>query len=356
MNGIIGDIMSSHRYPAHLWSGGCVNRLQGSIMRILYLPIIEPGAHHDVAEENKLGLYEALTLAGHEVISVDYLAEPPDKLENTLQWVIDNFHPHLMLTQLHGHEPLTVGMMQRLKARSPQMVVINWSGDSWRHGLVGEKYLPLVREFDLQLCAAPDILPEYEALGILARFWQIAYEAPVGELPDMPRYDVVFLGNVISEPRRKMLDMLRSIDDLSVGIYGDWEHADGQNVYNFGAGEVLYRQAKVAIADNVYPEQQNYVSNRPIQILMAGGATLLHQHVPKMDVLLGIEAGEHYIEWKDLDDLRFKLHYWCDQYSSGIQQGIVARGQAYARAHHTYRQRVAQLFDEFWPVVAGVKA
>lgn len=324
-------------------------------MRVLYLPIMEPGANHDTAIVNKRGLFDALIAYGCEVYQFDYLAHI-DGLEDTLQAICADFQPALLLTQLHGHEPLTVGMMQRLRDAYPAMRVVNWSGDSWRHSLVGEKYLPLVRLFDLQLCAAPDILPEYEALGIPAAFWQIAHERSVGELPAMPRYDVAFLGNVISEPRRQMLEMLRTMDGLSIGIYGDWEHADGRNVYNFGEGEALYQQAKVTIADNTYPEARNYTSNRPIQILMAGGATLLHQHVPKMDTLLGIKAGTHYIEWDDLDDLRFKLRYWVEQYGTKHQQRMVAEGQEYAQAHHTYTQRVAQLMGEYLPMIEGVRA
>lgn len=324
-------------------------------MKVLYLPILEPGANHAVAVENKRGLHDALIDYGCTVWALDYL-DAGELLEDALQSIAREFQPDLLLSQLHGHEPLTVGMLQRLKAQHPAMRVVNWSGDSWRHSLVGEAYLPLVREFDLQLVAAPDILPDYRALGIRAAFWQIAYEAPVGKLPDMPRHDVVFLGNVISEPRRKMLDMLRSLDGLSIGIYGDWEHADGQNVYNFGAGEALYRNARVAIADNVYPDQQNYTSNRPIQALMAGGAILLHQHVPKMGELLGIESGRHYIEWRDLDDLRFKLFYWVRQYGGGPYERIVRAGQAYARTHHLYAHRVNQLFDELLPMIERVGA
>jgi hypothetical protein len=121
-------------------------------------------------------------------------------------------------------------------------------------------------------------------------------------------------------------------------------------VYNFGAGEALYKLAKVAIADNVYPDQQNYTSNRPIQVLMAGGATLLHQHVPKMDILLGIQSGNHYIEWDDLDDLRFKVRYWVEQYGTSPQKRMVRDGQAYAQAHHTWDCRVRQLFTEYLPM------
>ena len=322
-------------------------------MNILYLPIFEPGGVHETAIRNKRGLFDALVAWGCEVHECDYLAHVSD-LEEQVSYTIHKFQPDLMLTQLHGHEPVTVGMMQRWRALRPSMRVVNWSGDSWRHGLTGEKYLPLVRQFDLQLIAAPDILPEYAELGIKAAFWQIAYEKPVGDLPDMPWYDVVFLGNAFTDERKQMMTMLRELDDISVGIYGDWEHADGYNCYDFGAGEALYQHAKVAIADNVYPDQQNYTSNRPIQILMAGGATLLHQHVPKMNDLLGIKPAVHYIVWHDLDDLRFKVQYWVEQYDTGIQQALVGRGQAYARAHHTYTERVRQLFEELLPMVEGV--
>jgi hypothetical protein len=323
-------------------------------MKILYLPIFEPGDNHDTAVRNKRGLHDALIAAGHAVYEFDYLAQTQG-LEDHLRTICGQFQPDLLLTQLHGHEPLTVGMMQRLRRDYPTMRVVNWSGDSWLHSLVGEQYLPLVREFDLQLCAAPDILPFYETLGIPAAFWQIAYEFPVGDLPTMPVYDVVFLGNIISEPRLQMLERLRALDGIRVGIYGDWLRANGRNVYNFGAGEALYKLAKVAIADNTYPEARNYTSNRPIQILMAGGATLLHQHVPKMDVLLGIQAGIHYIEWSDLDDLCFKIGYWIGQYGQAPQQRLVRDGQAFARARHTYTTRVTQLFDEFLPMIEGVK-
>lgn len=323
--------------------------------KILYLPIFEPGGVHDIAVLNKRGLYNALVKRGCEVVEYDYLAS--DNLEQ-VDWLIQDIQPDLLLTQLHGHEPVTVEIMQRWRALWPAMRVVNWSGDSWRHGLVGEKYLPLVRQFDLQLVAAPDVLPEYEALGIRAAFWQIAYEAPVGELPEMPWYDIVFLGNAFTDQRKEMMQRLKALEtkDLKIGIYGDWEHADGYNCYDFGQGEALYKYAKVAIADNTYIDQQNYVSNRPIQILMAGGAVLLHQYVAKMPDLLGIKPGVHYIVWHDLDDLMFKAKYWVQQYGGPIQGAMVKRGQEYAQACHTYDSRVEQLFDELLPMIEGVEA
>lgn len=324
-----------------------------NVNKILYLPIFEPGGIHEIAVRNKRGLFDALINRGCQVFEFDYLA-CTEGLATRGREIIEGFQPDLLLTQLHGHEPVTVDMMQHWRQIRPEMHVVNWSGDSWRHSLVGEKYLPLVRQFDLQLTAAPDIIDEYAALGIRAAYWQIAYERPVGELPEMPWYDVVFLGNTITGERRAMMERLKALDGVKVGIYGDWEQADGYNCYDFGQGEALYKHAKVAIADNVYPDQQNYVSNRPIQILMAGGATLLHQRVPKMPDLLGIKPGVHYIVWHDLDDLMFKMQYWLQQYDTGIQQAMVTRGRKYAQAHHTYACRVAQLFDELLPMIAGV--
>jgi hypothetical protein len=129
---------------------------------------------------------------------------------------------------------------------------------------------------------------------------------------------------VVGSSRDKSEDMARVLAELEVG-----------------AGEALYQRAKVAIADNVYPEQQNYTSNRPIQVLMAGGAVLLHQHVPKMDVLLGIQPGVHYLEWHTLDDLRTLI---TDALASDTRD-MVQAGRAYAETHHTYDARVRQLME-----------
>lgn len=323
-------------------------------MRTLYAPIIEPGENHNVALVNKRGYRDALARYG-DVEQIDYLAIPIDKLHKTFMERLSAFKPDLLFTQLHGADRLTPDDFRIFRGEFPKLIFVNWSGDSWNHSLVSPVMLDLCRQFDLQMVAAPDVLPIYAQHGIRAKFQQIAYESPVGLLPDMPAYDVVMLGNVISEKRRKLFEFLRTLKDVKVGIYGDWEHADGRCTYNFGMGEALYKNAKVAIADAAYVDQKNYVSNRPIQVLMAGGAILLHEHVSRMDVLLGIEDGENYLAWDDFYDLERSIKIVLNDHDPAyFMPGIVSRGQTFARVYHTYDVRATQLFDEFLPELVKV--
>jgi predicted O-methyltransferase YrrM len=315
---------------------------------ILYLPIIEPGAFHGTAFMNKRGLYDALSERA-DVHQIDYLAIPQEHIEMAISSAIDTFRPTMLLTQLHGADRITPDMLAKFHERVP--LVVNWSGDSWNHSLISPDMLALCKHVDLQLVAAPGVLPIYTENGIKAAFWQIAYECPFDGTPLMPTYDVVFLGSVISDKRRALLEFLRTLDGISVGIYGDWDKSDGYNTYDFGAGEALYRNAKIAIADCAYPDQQNYVSNRPIQILMAGGAALLHQHVPLMAELLGIEAGVHYAEWTDFADLERLIRMYLKKGNEPRRRKLVKAGYDYAAAHHTYTNRVNQLFNDLLPEV-----
>jgi len=327
-------------------------------VRILYLPIIEPGANHDVALVNKRGLLDALVNAGHMVTQYDYLADDGRKFFEAAQ-VCD---PELLITQFHGANVVTPDELAQFRVQYPACRVVNWSGDSWLHSLTGEPMVALLRHVDLQLVAAPRVLPVYAELGILARFWQIAYEKPVGELPDVPEYDIVYLANAINDKRRELMKFLKSLP-YRVGIYGDWEHADGACTYNFGYGEALYKKAKIAIADMSYVEQKAYISNRPIQIAMAGGAVLLHEYVEDMELLSGgMVAGEHFVEWRDLDELKQKIdtfvnpimHIALAGHKTATQLYTIA-AQQHAREHNTYDARVKQLFEEYLPEI-GITA
>lgn len=304
---------------------------------------------------NKRGLLDALSRRG-EVRQLDYLAIPVDELFVAVVAAVDEFQPTVLLTQLHGSDRLTAENLRDIRTLYPSLIICNWSGDSWLHGLTAPNILEMCRQFDLQLIAAPDVLPIYEREDIRAAYWQIAYEAPVGDLPDVPSHDVVFLANVISDPRRKLLEFLRELKGVNVGIYGDWEQADGRNVYDFGAGEALYKKCKIAIADMAYPEQVNYVSNRPIQALIAGGGVLMHQYVPKMEEMMGLRHMVHYMQWRDFEELERLIRTYIQPKFDPLRVKIVDAGRDYARAHHTYDQRVTQLFDEYLPMLEGVKA
>lgn len=317
-------------------------------MRTLLAQIYEQGQFHDNAVAQKRGLREALQARGG-CIDFDYLANDRNTLYQGFVNRIAVHQPDLVFTQFHSAEHLRPHQIRELKNAYPAVTWVNWSGDSWLHSLTAEPVLELAREYDLWLVAAPDVLPVYEQAGIRAAFWQIGTELSDPPLPEMPHYDVVFLGNVISDKRRALLELLRSLEGVSVGIYGDWEQSDGHNTYDFAAGEALYRNARCAVADAAYVDQRNYISNRPFQCLSAGGALLLHQRVERMDVLSGLVAGIHYIQWNDLAELPAQIKFWLDDEMAYVRRDIALEGQRFVLENHTYEARVRQLIDELLP-------
>lgn len=321
-------------------------------MQTLLAQIYEAGQFHDAAVQQKRGLRDAFLKRG-DLMDYDYLADAPaDRYRNLIDR-ITAFQPDLVFTQFHGADAIDGEQMRVIRTIFPDVTFVNWSGDSWSWSLTAEPMLELAKQYDIWLVCAPDTLPTYAEHGINARFWQIAYEYPLTPLPDMPEYDVVFMGNVISEPRRKLLEWLRDQTDYRVGIYGDWEHADGHNTYHFDEGEALYKGAKIAIADCAYPDQRNYISNRPFHVGAAGGAVLFHQHVERMDVLSGMVAGEHYVEWHNVTDLDRLIRFWLDDERAGDRQRIAKAAREFVLRWHTWEQRVEQLVE--W-VGEGVRA
>jgi hypothetical protein len=312
-------------------------------MRTLLAQIYEAGQFHDNAVTQKTGLRRALEAVG-PLHDFDYLANDRATLFQGFVNRIDTFHPDLVLTQFHGADPDILAGVRMLRERYPGVVFCNWSGDSWSWSLTSNSILELAALYDLWLVAAPDVLPIYAERGIRAAYWQIGMEIPDPPLPDMPTYDVVFMGNIISEQRRALRTFLRTLP-CSVGIYGDGDDVDGHNTYDFAAGASLYRNAKLAIADAAYVDQRNYVSNRPLQIMGAGGALLLHQHVPKMKDLLGIDGGVHYIEWETFDHLRRLIDRYLKPDFDPLRRAIAAQAQEYVYEHHTYTRRVEQLLE-----------
>lgn len=314
-------------------------------MKILYLPIFEPGAFHDTAVTNKRGLYTALVKAGHQVTEFDYLAHVGSGLESDLVHLVDIQKPDVLLTQLHGAEPITPAMLRWLRSHRA-MKVINWSGDSHRHSLLGEGMIALSRQFDWLLVPTLDVLPELADNGIKAAYWNIAYEPPVRPLPNVPEYDIVFLGNVFNDQRRALVTMLRDLP-YRVGIYGDWEHADGHNTYDFAMQQALYKKARIAIADNYRPDDLNYVSDRPMNIMAAGGAICLHQRVDTMEALTGWRDGVHYVEWTDLNNLKEAIGYLMQNWQSSGLRRMVATAQEHVLTHHTFDARVKELTEKW---------
>ncbi|MGB1285110.1 MAG: glycosyltransferase [Aggregatilineales bacterium] len=332
------------RFPhgAQLREGQAVSNLQREQLRILYLPIFETRSfpHH---RANKRGLMDALAQVGH-VLEVDYLHEPVDLCSLTR-----DFQPHILFTQCQGERI----DLAPLKAEQPNMLIINWNGDVHESALTSVEMLDWLQGVDLQLCVNESVLPVYDKHHIPARYWQVAYEPVPDNLPDMPAFDVVFMGNAYSEDRKQLERVLRSID-VSTGIYGSgWQTTQDSTMYDFARTAALSRNAKIVIGDNQYTDREGFVSNRLFEVLAHGGF-LLHQTIPGLERLTGLKDGVHYAAWSDFDDLREKIAYWLDAAQDKRRAQIARNGKRAVRKHHSFEVRVKQLFHEILPGVVSV--
>lgn len=310
-------------------------------LRILYLPIYEP---HTLQHVSKRGLRQALQKVGL-VWEVDYLNSPID-----VSQVVKAWQPDLVISQFHDGRNVTADKLAYWRKLSPRSIWVNWSGDA--RGLDAPEYLELLRHVDLQLVVNINTVHKYHHQGIEWAFWQVGYELPQDELPVVPKYDVVFLGNNTSQHRVEMVECLRAIPDISFGLYGaGWPDADGQCLYDFATACALHRNARIVIGDT-FPGTFAFVSNRMVQVL-GDGAFLLHEHVEMLDRFMGVEVGMHYVEWTDFDDLKTQIAYWLERGRAPQRARIAKAGHALIQERYTFGALVRQLFEELLPKIKG---
>lgn len=313
-------------------------------LRILYLPIYEHGSGaesygHQVVQ--KRGLCDALSERGW-VYELDYVGVRPDRLAQTLTDVMRVWRPHLLISQFHG-AVFSPGEMALIRYQFPKLVWVNWNGDVWQERLTSPDVLAFLKFIDLQCVVNAAVLPTYDAQGINARYWQVAYEdvKPQTERvrPDVP--DVVFLGNAYDAGRLALYETLSALE--SVGFWGaGFPQSRGQTLYDFEMGRYIYSRAKIAISDNLHAAS-GFVSNRFFEIVASGGAVCFQQHVPEFELWTGYQSGQHYIEWTDHHDLLEKIRYYLERPAE--LKRIAKRAQSFTRKHHSFRARVNQLFE-----------
>lgn len=307
-------------------------------MRILYLPIYEPGGNHQTAVTNKRGLLWALQKHG-EVREVDYLDIPIDHLYGELTAHLNQLQPDILFTQLHGADRLTEERAASIRRDYPGMIWVNLSGDVWHPS---DEFKRVLAHTHVQLINNASWIPEYQAVGVNAVFWPLGYEPPVRAYPDVPAHDVVYLGNNYSDKRKQLYDILRSLP-YNVGIYGNgWERADGVNYYDTTAGDALYQRAKLTVSDQQWPEALGYLGNRPQQAMFAG-CFVLHQFTDQLTELTGLVDGEHLVMFNQLDELSTLIAEWLAKDEE--RQRIAAAGQAYTTVNLSWDARVAQLMQ-----------
>ena len=314
-------------------------------LRIIYLPIYED---RPIQRAQKKGLRQAL--AKHYLVwEIDYYNTKD--IMQVFEDALNTFKPHMVLSQFHGVDDTTAGLLRVMQRVSPATLRINWNGDYWFHGLTTETMLLFLREFDLQLTVNGAALPTYEAHKIPAAYWQNAYE-PVDEttLPDYPEYDVVLLGNnnhahVLRGQIEDMLEELHATHGITYGLYGDgWKTKAGETLYNFSANRAIYRKAKIAISDAI-ENGVGFVSDRFFQIGIAGGAMCLQEHIHRFEDFTGYVEGTHYVEWNNLEDLRAKILQYVGDDAKTKRKKIVKANLEFTRKSHSFDARVRELAD-----------
>lgn len=348
VNAVIGPRDSScyyARYPTVRIPQSFKQYPMSDRLRILHMPVYESG--HPGRENVERGMTEALTAYGL-AFEWDYLNEPGELVDYVKAW-----QPDLLITQIQGPgERMTPYMLATARNACPSMIVVNWNGDAHELGLTSPGVLDLLQYVDIQTTINAKVLPEYAALGIRAAYWQIGYKDPVGDLPDMPSYDVLFQGNCYNRHRDALVKTLRTtfIENLqrpSVGIYGNCPSADGNTHYDFAAQRSLYRNAKIVVGDT-FPNTRAFVSNRLFQALSAG-AFMLQQVSVDLDDFTGLQDGVHYVSWTDLTDLREKIAYWLPREEERAR--IARQGCAFVRANFSYDAQVRKLFNDLLPML-----
>lgn len=309
-------------------------------LRILHLPIYETA--HPPERNLEYGMTQALQRYG-DVIEIDYLHDAFDAHKLCKAW-----QPDLVLTQIQGIGPrLDAYTLKAIRSGAPNTVIVNWNGDAHERGLISPEMLDLLRHVDLQTTVNAQVLPTYEQYGIPAAYWQIGYKDPACELPDVPRYDILFQGNCYDQRRTELVTLLRE-QPYKVGVYGNCAGlADGNTHYDFAAQAALYATATITVGDT-FPGTKAFVSNRLFQAL-SQGAFLLQQHSKALEEYTGLKPGVHYIEWEDLSDLQRKLKYWMKPTRAQQRQEIAAAGRAYVREHFSYDAQVRKLFTDLLP-------
>jgi len=301
----------------------------------------------------------ALVTAWGKVATVwefDYYNEknPGEYLQNAM----DVFKPHLVFSQIHNQKIVTPGMVAKARLSSPETVWINWVGDYWPDK-VYRPNVELWKQFDALLLVNMDMLKEMRQYTSTYPYLN-TYEEPEEKMfPKVEQYDIVFLGNVYSEARVELwqlLDKLRA--KYKVGLFGRCNSvtATGVNHYDYAAGRAIYKNAKLAISTNEFSingvEAAGYTSNRYFEIIASGGALCLHQRTPKFGYYTKSKEGTHYKQWDDIEHLESLIEHWLKPEQNKRRRQMVVHAQKHAQKHHSADARVEYVLTDIVPKLA----
>jgi len=159
----------------------------------------------------------------------------------------------------------------------------------------------------------------------------------------------VFQGNAYNDERTTLAATLYRMraEGIDVGLYGNLKGAVGNTHYDFSTQAAINRQAKIVVGDT-FPNTRAFVSNRLFQVLSQGGF-ILQQYSPSLDEYTRLQAGTHYVAWRDLDDLQRLIRLWLQPDHDEGRRRIAKRGKDFVRDNFSYDAQVSKLFRVLLP-------
>jgi spore maturation protein CgeB len=316
-------------------------------LRVLYLPIFEPGQAYQY--EQKRGLRDAFARIGI-VAEYDYVGQYNKRVDihKEITELARAYKPHLIFTQIHAMDTWSVETVKQLRAENPNSLLINWNGDYWPRVYLEPEYMQCLQWYDLCLTVNTNVVEEYAANGITSGYWQCASEEPTQEPRFSSSHDIVYMGNANCQERWDLIEALKATG-YNVGVYGSgWtpELTSGNTHYDFATSHEIVRNAKICIGDNQYNDNSAFVSNRIWETMYPGGF-MLHQRVDGLQKATGLRNGLHYVVYDDLPDMLEKIHHYMQHEDERIT--IAERGMKYVRKKHTFDARLKSLFEDMLP-------
>lgn len=311
---------------------------QHDSLRVIVMDIHDPHLPARTAKEKHLAeAFSEVAYTWH----IDQANEPFD-----LPQMMEDWQPHLVFIQLHDTSKVDAALLSRARAVKPECVFVTWCGDAHPHCYLSPDIIDTLRFVDLQLVVNAKVLPDYKRLGINAKYWQIGYTKPAATYDgEVPAYDVLIQWNCYDQRRHDLVAAIRKLaydEGMTVGVYGNCHESDGNTHYQFDKQAALYASAKIVVSDT-FPNTEGFVSNRLFQALGAGGF-VLQEHSPRLDQLTGLEAGRHYIEWQDTDDLLRLIREWAAPECEAMRRAIAKQGMEFVRKEFSYPAQVKKLW------------
>lgn len=339
-NGLLGPNLKS--YPS-------IQNPLKKVPRLVYAPIYESSRYpHQLV--TKYGLRKSLS-EKFLVSEVNYRVDPDE-----LYYTISMFLPDVVLIQYHDPKIINYDFMMRLRDEFPNMKLISWNGDYNDKTLQSPEYIQVAKLFDVATFVTMNYYQDYSRLGINYKYWQVSFEDYPKILDseiERNKFDVIFQANCYSKFRMELGEILRRKNQWKVGLFGSWPShikSNGNTLYDFRAGDILYKSSKIALGDNQFANSIGYVSNRMFQAMHAG-AFYLQQNIVGLEDLLGFVDGEHLILWDDFGDLVEKITYWLDPNRDSERKRISDNGRLFVDRNHSFDSRV----EEFMKFVSEVK-